>query len=604
MFRFAFPEMLYLLWLLPLFILGNWWITRQDRTRLQKFTGPRLSLLLTRQNSPAKQLIGRIVILLAVTSMIIGMARPQMALTRKEIKSQGLDIIFVIDTSRSMNAKDVSPSRLERVRRAMLYLVDNLSDHRIGLLLFAGNAFLNCPTTQDTGTLKLLINSLQTSTLPIPGTDLGNAMEEAIAVFQRTGARHRAVVVFSDGENFGRAPFQKVAEAAKAGIRTYCLGVGTEDGAPMESQWQNGPQQKKAKLSKNPPITRLQDKTLKKMAGVGKGTYVQLTSGGEEEDLLVHELNKLEKIELYSESHLIWKDYYPMAAMIAMLLLIWELLLGRRVGGPSWKDLLSYVKITKVIGLILVLLLPSAAQASRKLINRGVEVYEKEDLVEAERVFNEAREERTGDALAEYNLGCAQLAQHKYDQAYSSFARALPYAKGTLLQDNWYNLGYTAFYIGIKKGAAEKWQEALDGFKQVLLLNPQDDDARYNLELILREIKKRTRQAARRQQKSQGQEQGQDPGSGANKPGPDRQDAQGRKNDKAPPSEAQENTAQRRNKNDKPSTSEEQQGNREKGMSQEDALRTLRSLEAQESNVKNDLPQDDDKEHEYRGPGW
>jgi Ca-activated chloride channel homolog len=604
MFRFAVPEMLYLLWLIPIFVLGNWWVMRQDRKRLQVFTGPRLSALLTKQNSPTKQMLGRVVILMALTCMIVGMARPQMALTRKEIKSQGLDIIFVIDTSRSMDAKDVSPTRLERVRRAMLYLVDNLTDHRIGLLPFAGNAFLNCPATQDTGTLKLLINSLQTDTLPIPGTDLGNAMEEAIDAFQRTGARHRAIVVFSDGENFGGAPFRKVAEAAKTGIRTYCLAVGTEAGAAVESQWQKGPQKKKVKISKNTQITRLKAKSLQKMAAVGKGIYAQLTSGGQEEDLLVQELNKLEKIELYSESHLTWDDYYPFAAMIAILLLIWELLLGRRLGGPTWKELLRYLKITKVAGLIILLLLPSAAQASRKLINRGVDMYEKEDLVEAERIFNEVREEKTGDALAEYNLGCAQLGQHKYSEAYQSFARALPYAKGVLLQDNWYNLGYTAFYIGVKKGEAEKWQEALDGFKQVLLLNPQDDDARYNLELILREIKKRTRQASRKQKKSQGQNEGKDPGGGANKPGEDRQDSQGRENDNAPPSEAQENTSQRDKKQEKPRTSEEKQGNRQKGMSKEDALRTLRSLEAQESNVKKDMPDDDDKEYEYKGPAW
>jgi len=604
MFRFALPEMLYLLWLLPLFLLGNWWVTRKDRRRLHQFTGCRLADTLTSQNSPRKRLIGRMAILLALISMLIGMARPQIALIHKEVKSEGLDILFIVDTSRSMDADDVKPSRLERVRRALFYLVDHLSDHRIGLLLFAGNAFLNCPTTRDTGTLKLLIDSLQSTTLPIQGTDLGNAMEAAMAAFQRTGARHRAIIVLSDGENFGRAPFSKVLQAARAGIRTYCLGVGTEAGAPVPSQWQTQSSQPKVNIVKSSHITRLNEKFLKKIAVLGKGTYIHLTAGGQEEEILVKELNKLEKMQLYSESHQTWEDYYPWTAVFAVLLLLGDLWLGRRKGGPKLKDILQYFKRSSLAGLLVLLLIPTMVRANQKLINRGVEAFVQQDLEEAERLFNQARQDRAGDALAEYNLGCALLAQYKYEEAYQAFVRALPYAKGALLRDNWYNLGYTAFYLGIKKSAAEKWQEAVDGFKQCLLIDPQDDDARYNLELIMREIKKRTRKVARHEEQSQGQKQGKAPGSGANRPGKDRQNAQGQENDLAPPSEAQEKTSQRQNQHPQPSTSEQQAGQRQKGMSQEDALRALRSLEAEESTVQRDWPQDNKQEQDYDGPAW
>ncbi|MCD4812715.1 VWA domain-containing protein [bacterium] len=605
MFRFAFPIMLNLLWVLPALVLGLVWANLRERRRMQQFFSERLARTLTGQNSPAKRQLGRIAIIAAIAIMIVGLARPQVALMRTEVSTEGLDIMFLIDTSRSMTVRDVSGgTRLERAKRTLFYLVDQLSEHRIGLLPFAGNAFLNCPTTRDTGALKLLINGLDTSTLPVQGTDLGNALEEALAAFQRTGAQHRAIVVISDGENFGRAPLPKVKEASKEGIRTYCLGVGSAEGAPMPPRWEVSKKRPAQAKSSSKQITRLDEIILKKMALVGGGTYARLSPGGKEADVLVAELNKLEKIEMFSERHQTWEDYYPVAALLALLFLLFELLIGRRKGRPRLANLIRLFKRTGAAILVSVCLASLAQAAAQKEIKQGLDAFKRQDLIAAERHFNEARQANAGDALAEYNLGCAQLGQHKYSQAYKAFIRALPSASGALEQDNWYNFGYTAFYLGIKQGKAEKWQEAVDAFKKCLLLDPQDDDARYNLELILREIKKRTKTLSKREEQSQGTDKGKAPGSGADKPGSDRQSSSGRRNDDAPPNEEQEKTSQRKEQKGKTSTSDQQPGRKQKGMSQEDALRALRSLEAEESTVQKNSPKDDKQMNEYKGPDW
>ncbi len=600
MFRFGHPEFLHLLWLLPGVVAGLWWSAHLKARRLREFAGPRLAPLLTEGNSPGKRLLGHGLLLAALVAMIIGAARPQVALLRVQTENQGLDILFLMDVSRSMQAADVTPSRLDRAKRAMFYLTDRLSENRIGLLPFAGVSFMQCPFTRDTGALKLLINALTTTQLPVPGTDLGGAIEQAGQAFQRTGAKHRVIIVLSDGENFGQKPTQKVSQAKKQGIRTYCLGVGSEQGAPVPAAGHSESPAAQARAQ-----TRLDEKLLRKIAMLGGGTYARLTPSGQEERNLAEELDRLEKMELLSEEHQCWVEHYPWPAGLAALLLIFEILLGRRRGFTwPWEFIRRLRAATPVLLLALLLAAPAAGGTLKQHINRGVAAYERQELPEAERLFNQARQRAAGAALAEFNLGGTLLAQHKYQAAYQAFARARPHAKKRLLQDTWYNLGYTAFYLGIKTGTAEKWTEAAEAFKQCLLLDPQDDDARYNLEIVLREITKRTRQAARREQQSRGSDQGKQAGGGADKPGPDRQPAQGRPRDEAPPREAQEKTSQRQEQKGKPSTSEQATGRRQKGMSQEDALRTLRSLDAEESRVRKNWPQDSREQTEYKGPSW
>ena len=600
MFRFANPEALYLLGLWPVFIVGWWWADRRARQRLHDFTGSRLAEQLTAGNSRAKRFISRVALLLALTGLVFGLARPQAGLMRSEVKKYGLDILFLVDNSRSMEARDIKPSRLGRVQRALFYLVDRLSENRMGLVHFAGVSFVQCPLTRDLAALKLLIQAMDARSLPIAGTNLGSAIDQALEAFQRTGARYRVMVIISDGENFSKISFRRLKQAVGRGVRVYCLGVGTTAGEVV-------PGQTAAAAGKTLPRTRLNQELLQRLAKLGKGTYARLSPGKREVDGLIKELNRLERMELFSERSQIWKDYYSWPLAAALVLLWFELLLGRRRGfSRSWGRRLFRRTGKSIVFIILCwgIAVSGVRASTRHLVKKGMEEFKQNDLLQAEKSFDQARKNRPGDPLAEYNLGCVLLAQYKYAESYQALVRAGSTARGALLCDCWYNRGCAAFNLGIKTATKERWLEAAEAFKQVLLLNPQDLDARYNLELILREIKARITSMARQEEETQGNQQGTLPGGGADKPGWDRVRTAGRKNEQAKPGEKQVSTTRRRNKGNRAKTPEDEHGKRRPGMSREDALRTLRSLEAEESMIQKDTAHSHSEETGYQGPDW
>jgi Ca-activated chloride channel family protein len=600
MFRFADPDILYALLALPLAALAWWWSDRQARRRLAAFVGPRLGGALTADNSPWRALLGRVAWLLAVAALIAGLARPQVGLARQSEAGRGLDLLFLVDTSRSMAAGDEVPTRLDRVKRSLFYLIDKLEGNRIGLIEFAGVPFELCPLTQDVGALKLLCDALETTDLPVPGTDLGGALQLALQAFGRasqTGARNRALIVFSDGENFGSLPYPAVKRAAAEGIRAYALGVGTTAGASVPAL---GVQAAPAKT-----LTKLQEKPLSLLALFGGGTYARLSAGGQEEDALVEELSRLEKLEHYSSRSLTWDDRYPWPAALAALLLWAELLLGRRRGRWHWPTgWRRWLPAFILLGWVLAGAAPLRAASTRDLVTQGLQALRRHEPADAQRALEQAVKRRPQDPWAQYNLGCLHLAQYKYLEALPAFSRAVTRAQGRLLRDAWYNLGYAAFFLGLQQGQAERWTEAATAFERVLLLDPQDEDARYNLELVLREIRRHTQQRARRESQSQGGKQGPQPGGGADKPGEDRMRSDGRNQDQAPPREAQEQTTRREKNGERSSTSEDQKGNRQRGMSQENALRTLRSLESDEQDLQKNRQRFEPDANPYRGPYW
>jgi Ca-activated chloride channel family protein len=350
MFRFARPEMLNLLWLLPVIAAAFWWGRRQARARLAALVGERLSARLTAGNSGLKSGLAVGLVLAAWACLALGLARPQTALAVRQAAFPGLDVILVVDVSRSMDATDTPPSRLGRAQQALFYLAETLRGNRFGLLPFAGTAFLTCPLTRDQSAVQLLIDHLETSWSPIPGTNLTQALALAREAFERTGAKHRVLVVVSDGENFGGKPLPVVKQANKEGIRTYCLGVGTEAGAAV-------PGEKKA-------VTKLDEEGLKRIALIGGGTYQRLSAGGREEEALAAELKRLEKIEIFTAEQNAWQDHYPLAALAAAFLLWLELLLGRRREGPNWRQLA--LKIWRwIVPAAIVLFAAAPAWASR-----------------------------------------------------------------------------------------------------------------------------------------------------------------------------------------------------------------------------------------------
>jgi len=605
MFRLAEPNWLWLLATLLGFPLVWWWLDYLAQQRLRLVVGARLTASLTAENSRRRKWGGRGSVFLAVIFMAVGLARPQVGLSGEREQWRGAEIEILIDTSRSMLATDVLPRRLARAKQALGYLVNHWEGQRVGLIPYAGVAFEVCPLTEDTGALKLLIDSLDTEQLPVPGTDIGAALSQALLAFERTSKNtraHKICLIVGDGESFGNLPKEAIAKAVADGLHIYTLGVGTTTGAlvpPRNKEDQTPP-------APNAPRTKLNEKNLGELAALGQGLFIHLTGQGQEEDIIVKEIDRLEKVQQYSNRLLIWNDIYPLCAGAALALLIFDALLSRRRSSWWAKKRWGRKKITSALLLaISVLCLTSGAQAgTREKIGEGLSAFKERRWVDAEKAFKQATQKNPDDPLAAFNYGCSLLVQKRFPDAYAAFVQAKAHAQGALEQDVWYNLGYTAYYLGWREGDPAHWVEAAEAFQQVLLWNPQDEDAGYNLELILRQIQKHTKQTTQKQTQSQGGKSGNKEGGGANLPGSDRSPSEGKANEKAPPSEQNSESNQRQKSGDKSSVSEDQKGNKQKGMSKQDAMRTLRSLENEEQDMQHNRQPNLQDENLYHGPDW
>lgn len=592
MINFNYPIVLHGLWLLPVILMLWWWQNKKKQERLQRFIRwPLVNDLVAHNRKPIK-IISQWLLLLAFALTILSLAAPERAVKGHRAVTLGLDILFLVDTSKSMDATDIYPTRLKRAQQALIYLVDQLEGHRMGVIQFAGEAFVSCPFTQDKSALKLIIDSLQTDNLPTRGTDLAAAYRLAMETFARNGAKHKVAVLVSDGENFGAKPFRLARQGKRKGIRLYCLGTGTPAGAGLVNN-----QEVMLDHQDNPVISKLKPKDLQLLADSGGGRYWPLTVRGYQEEELILELNRLEKVKRFTTGYHNWQPLYPWLALVAALALMLSLVISPR---KKWKSMITSG------GLLCLLCLPhpAGAESYRQLMQEGLEAFNNQDIIRAEQLMNRARQKKTGHALGEYNFGCVLLMQKKLLPAYRAFKRAKETAGSGMLQDVLYNLGYVAFYLGIQEGTADYWKEALEAYKTLLMNYPQDDDARYNIEIILREIKKRTKTAVPEQEESQGNSKGKDPGGGADKPGDQQAQSKGRKNSKAPPRQEQEETQKRKNQGKQPKTSDDSQGNRQKGMSQQEALRTLKSLEAEESSMQQHWQNKKGETPNYQGPVW
>ncbi|MCQ2174233.1 MAG: VWA domain-containing protein [Bacteroidales bacterium] len=298
------------------------------RRRLAAFGDPELVSALMPSFSAGRGWLKIIFFSLGLACVILGLSRPQMGATLKEHKSRGAEIMICLDVSNSMLAKDYSPSRLERAKLAISRLVDRLADDRIGLVVFAGQSFVQLPITADFVSAKMFMNSIGTSSVPIQGTAIGDAIITAAKSFSVQSRKSRAIIVITDGENHEDDPVEAAGTVAEQGIKVYTIGVGSEQGQPIETE--GGLMKDK---NGNIVVTKLDEQTLKAVARAGNGAYVR--AGNEEFGLnpVIDDIRRMEDEELgsvvfedFTEQHM----YFFGAALLFFLL---EALTGER----RWK---------------------------------------------------------------------------------------------------------------------------------------------------------------------------------------------------------------------------------------------------------------------------
>ncbi len=522
MFRFEDPIYLYLLVWIPVLVLIRWWTARQQKKRLLRFGDARLVRELAPDVSRHRPRVKFLLLLSALALMIVMLARPQMGTKINREKRTGIETIIAMDVSNSMMAEDVAPSRLGRAKMMVENLVDHFTDDKVGLIVFAGDAFVQLPITSDYVSAKMFLGNIDPSMISVQGTDIAAAIRMAVSSFTQEQGIGKAIIVITDGEDHEGGALEAAREAKEKGMRVFVLGIGSPKGSPIPV---SGSQDYIKDETGQTVMSALNEEMCKQVAEAGGGSYIHVENNANAQEQLNAELDKLSKKEtsvtLYSD----YNEQFQAVAILVLLLLVLEICILEIRNPHLGKLHLFSRRKTATAVLLLLVTLGVQAQTDRDHIRRGNRQFRAGNYAEAETSYRKALERNARNSQAVYNLGNALLMQRKDSAAIQQYQSA---AK---LEQNPRRRAQAYHNIGTVCQTHKMYGEAIEAYKEALRNNPDDDETRYNLELC------------KRQQKQQQQQQKQD-----DKNQKDDKQKQDKKEDKQKKSQQQEQQQQQQQK--------------------------------------------------------
>lgn len=335
MFRFADPNFLYLLILLPFLVALYLYSNYHRRQNIRKYGDPALLKGLMPTISKYRPDIKFWLIFAALTLVILMLARPQFGSKMETVKRSGVEAVIALDISNSMLAEDVTPSRLDKSKKLISRLVDTFNNDKVGLIVFAGDAFTQLPITSDYVSAKMFLETINPSLITTQGTDIGAAIRLAMKSFTPQEGVGRAIVVITDGENHEGGAVEAAKEAAKKGIQVNVLGVGLPDGAPIPIEGSNDFRRDR---EGNVIVTRLNEAMCQEIAKEGNGIYVRVDNSNSAQKAINQEINKMAKSDVESKVYTDYNEQFQVIAwMILLLLLVEMLILDRK--NPLFKNI-------------------------------------------------------------------------------------------------------------------------------------------------------------------------------------------------------------------------------------------------------------------------
>ncbi len=329
LFRFANPEYLYLLLIVPVFIIL--WVINDFRKKraIQKLGNKELVLKLMPEMSAIRPLVKFILQLIAVLAGIIILARPQFGSKIEEVKRQGVEVIIALDVSNSMLAEDIQPDRLTRAKQSISRLVDNLENDKIGLIVFAGDAYTQIPITLDYVSAKMFLSTISPEMVPKQGTSIGAAINLGIRSFTPGDGKSKAMIIITDGENHEDDPLSQAEEAAKTGVVIHTIGIGSTEGVPVPIVTY-GKKDYLKDIEGNTVVSRIDEEILKKIALATGGNYVRASSTNIGLDEIFGEIKQMKKQELESTMYTEYNDQFQIFAALALIMLIFDFIIMDR----------------------------------------------------------------------------------------------------------------------------------------------------------------------------------------------------------------------------------------------------------------------------------
>ena len=336
MFRFANPDFLYLFFLLPVLVAVFLFYNHRRRQNIRKYGDPALLQELMPTVSKYRPDVKFWLTFSALALTIFMLARPQFGSKMETVKRSGVEAVIALDISNSMLAEDVTPSRLEKAKKLISRLVDTFNNDKVGMIVFAGEAFTQLPITSDYVSAKMFLESINPSLITTQGTDIGAAIRLAMKSFTPNDGVGRAIVVITDGENHEGGAIEAAKEAAEKNMQVFILGIGSPDGSPIPEE--RGSNHFRKDKDGNVIVTRLNEQMCQEIAKAGNGMYIRVDNSNSAEKILNEEISKLAKTDVESQVFTDFDEQFQALAWLVLILLVVEMLILERKN-PLFKNI-------------------------------------------------------------------------------------------------------------------------------------------------------------------------------------------------------------------------------------------------------------------------
>lgn len=321
-----YPQYLWLLLLVPVFFVVQALVLKLRRRRIRRFGDETLVNSLMPSYARGKVWLRLSMFAIAFCFVVLAMSRPQRGVRLKEQQVRGAEVIIALDVSNSMLAEDYSPNRLERAKMAISRVTEKLKDDRIGLIVFAGDSYVQIPMTSDYISAKMFLNTISTGSVPVQGTAIGSAIDLGVRSFSEESDKSRAIIVITDGENHEDDPVSSAKRAADMGVRVFTIGVGSVEGKfiPLPDGGYI------TDAEGNNVVTRLDDKTLQKIADAGNGVFVHSSNVEFGLEPIIEEIQKMDDEVMTTVTYEEYEELYMYFLGVALLFLVIQMLVGDR----------------------------------------------------------------------------------------------------------------------------------------------------------------------------------------------------------------------------------------------------------------------------------
>ncbi len=486
--QFQYTFFLYVLALLPLMLIVFLIAKRKKKKTIKKIGDEWLvKQLLSRYKTAS---FGKKFLLFTcgMAMLILALANLRTATGQLKIDRSGIDVMIALDVSKSMLAQDIKPNRLERAKQLLSRLIDRFKNDRIGIVVFAGKAYLQMPLSADHAAAKMYLSAATPESIPTQGTVIGDALKMCYSSFNNKEKKYKAVILISDGEDHDENAIKIAEQIAQEGVIINTVGIGSPDGAPIMDESTGDLKKDK---DGNTVITKLNEAELTSIAEKGNGAYQLFSTTEAVVSGIATQLNNMDQRNVPDDSLLNYKSFFQFFVAAAFLFLMFEFFISetRRNTAAKIKPLLTTLFIC-FAGV-------AFSQSEKAIIKEGNVAYKKNDYATASGAYSEALKKNPANATAQYNLGNAMYRSKKTDESIIAYDNAVKVLKKPVEKAN-------SFYNkGVVMQNNQKIPDCIEAYKNALKLSPNDDDARQNLQKALQQQKQQ-------QQKDKKQDQNQD----------------------------------------------------------------------------------------------